>query len=151
MSGNDIGILYSLIERLLFSSKITRLDVLTCVSYIITRMELPTNYHEGGPMNVDVLFVKKIRLFILSSVENRWVEFEPLFSEHIMYLLNIPQQSIQSQRFKAILTILGVISKNKKEWTHINLRTNQADYATKSQTHATTKARIVNDKPSNKD
>ena len=43
---------------------------------------------------------------------------------------------------------MGVISKNKKEWTHINLRTNQADYATKSQTHATTKARIVNDKPS---
>ena len=31
----------------------------------------------------------------------------------------------------------------------MNLRTNQANYDTNSQVHATTKARIVNDKPSN--
>ena len=65
ISEKDIGLLYCLIERLLFFKKITRPDVLACVSYIITRMELPTNYHEDGHQNVDVLFVKNIRLFIL--------------------------------------------------------------------------------------
>ena len=63
-----------------------------------------------------------------------------------MYLLNIIQQIIQSQCFKTILTILGVISKNTKEWIRMNLCTNQANYTTNSQTHATTDARIVNDK-----
>ena len=60
MSEKDIGLLHRLIERLLFSSKIIRPDVLACVSYIITRMESPTNYHKDEHMNVDVLFVKKI-------------------------------------------------------------------------------------------
>ena len=106
---------------------ITRPDVLACVTYIISRMELPTNYHQDGPLNVDVLFVKKLRLFILSSVD-QCMEFEPLFSKHTMYLLNITQQIIQSRRFKAILTILGVISKNTKEWIRMKLRTNQANY-----------------------
>ena len=54
MSDKDIGLLHPLIERLLFSSKITRPDILACVSYIITRIELPTNYHEDGHLNVDV-------------------------------------------------------------------------------------------------
>ena len=58
MSGKDIGLLHRLIERLLFSNKVTRPDVLACVSYIITRMESPTNYHEDGHLNVDVPFVK---------------------------------------------------------------------------------------------
>ena len=71
MSEKDIGLLNCLIERLLFTSKITRLDEHTCVSYIITRMELPTNYDEGGHLNVDVLFLKKIRLFVLSFMEDR--------------------------------------------------------------------------------
>ena len=66
-------------------------------------------YHEDEQLNVDVLFVKKIRLFILSSVENRCLYFEPLFSKHTRYLLNIIQHMIQSQRLKAILTILGVV------------------------------------------
>ena len=60
ISEKDIGLLYRLIKRLLFTSKITRPDVLACVSYIITRMELPINYHKDGHLNVDVLFVKKI-------------------------------------------------------------------------------------------
>ena len=42
MSGKDIGLLYRLIKRFVLTSKITRLDVLTCVSYIITRMESAT-------------------------------------------------------------------------------------------------------------
>ena len=99
MSDKDIGLLHRLIERLLFSSKITRPDVLACVSYIITRMELPTNYHKVGHLNVDVLFMKKIQLFVLSSVEDRHMKFESLFSKHSIYLLNIIQQIIHSRRF----------------------------------------------------
>ena len=40
MTGKDKQLLYDLIERLLFTSKITVPDVYACVSYIITRMEL---------------------------------------------------------------------------------------------------------------
>ena len=60
MSEKDIGLLYRLIERPLFSRKNTRPDILACVSYIITRIELPIKYQEEGHLNVDVLFVKKI-------------------------------------------------------------------------------------------
>ena len=91
-------------------------------------------------MNVDVLFVKKIRLFILSSVEKRCMEFDLLFSKHTMYLLNIIQQIIQSQRFKAMLTILRVVYKNMKEWICMNLCTTQANYTTNSLVHAATNA-----------
>ena len=77
------------------------------------------------------------------------MKFESLFSKHTMYLLNIIEPIIESRKFKAILTILGVISKDTKEWIRMNLRTNQANYTTNSQTHATTNARIMNDKPSN--
>mmetsp|Transcript_55032 Transcript_55032/g.61536 ORF Transcript_55032/g.61536 Transcript_55032/m.61536 type:complete len:406 (+) Transcript_55032:52-1269(+) len=149
MSEKDIGLLNRLIERLLFSSKIARPDVLAYVSYTITKMELPKNHHQDGHLNVDVLFVKKIRLCILSSVENRHMEFESLFSKHTMYLLNIIQQIIQSRRFKAMLTILKVVSKNTNEWICMNLGTTQANYTTNSLVHATTDARIMNDKPSN--
>ena len=60
MSEKDTGLLYRLIERLLFTRKITRPDVLACVSYIITRMKSPTNYHKDTHLNVEVLFMKKI-------------------------------------------------------------------------------------------
>ena len=62
---------YCFIERLLLSCKVTRPEISTCVSYIIGRMESSTKYHENKQFNVDMLFVKKIQLFILSSTENR--------------------------------------------------------------------------------
>ena len=112
-------------------------------------MELPTKYHKDSHFNVKVLLVKKIRLFILSSLENRCMDLEPIFYKHTKYLLNIIQQIIQSQRFKTILTILGVVSKNKIEWIRMNRRTNQVSYATKSLVHTTTDARIANNKLTN--
>ena len=66
-----------------------------------------------------------------------------------MYLLNIIQQIIQSQRFKAMLIILRIVSKNMKEWINMNLCNNQANYNTNLLIPATTEDRIVNDKPSN--
>ena len=60
MSGKDIRLLYGLIKRLVLTSKITRLDVFTCVLYIITGIESPTDYHEDSHLNVEVLVMKKI-------------------------------------------------------------------------------------------
>ena len=59
MSGKDIE-LSNCIERLLFKGKITILDVHPCVTYILTRMELSTKYHNGRHLNIDILFLKKI-------------------------------------------------------------------------------------------
>ena len=143
MSEKDIGLLYCLIERLLFTNKITRPDIHACVSYIITRMELTTNYHKDGHLNVDVLFVKKIWLFVLSSMEDQCMHLELLFPKHTKYLLNILQQSIQSQRLKNIFAILGGVSKNMKEWIRGNLRTDQINYTTNSQLHTTDNAKIA--------
>ena len=41
---NHIELFYRLTVRLLFTSKITRLDVLDFVTYVLTMIELPTNY-----------------------------------------------------------------------------------------------------------
>ena len=77
------------------------------------------------------------------------MDLESLFSKHTKYLLNILQQIIQSRRFKDILTILEVVSKNTKEWIRINLCTDQVNYTTKSQVHTTTNARIAKNKSIN--
>ena len=69
MLEKDIMLLYRLIGRLLFTSKITISDIQACVAYILTMMELPTNYHKDRHLNVDILFVKKMRIFVLSSVD----------------------------------------------------------------------------------
>ena len=94
MSEKDTGLLYRLIERLLLSCKVTRPDISACVSYIITRMESSTKYHEDEQSNVAMLFVKKILLSILSSLENKCLHFESLFSKHTKYLLNIIKHMI---------------------------------------------------------
>ena len=149
ISEKDIGLLYRLIERLLLTSKVTRPDVRACVLYIIARMKSSTKYHQDEQLNVDIIFVKKIWLFLLSSVENRCLHLESLFNKHTKYLLNIIQQIIQSQRMKAILTILGVTFENMKVWICKNLRNDQVNYATKSQVHTTTDTRIANNTSTN--
>ena len=60
MTEQDIGLLYHLIKQLLLTRKNTRPDILTCVLYIITRMESPTDYLEDAHLNVEVLLMKKI-------------------------------------------------------------------------------------------
>ena len=57
---NNIGLLYRLIGKLWFISGITRPDVQTCVTYILTMMELPTNYRKNRNLNTDLLLTKKI-------------------------------------------------------------------------------------------
>ena len=58
-------------------------------------MELPTNYHRDEHLNVDVLFTKKIKLFVLSSMEDQCMHLELLFPKQTKYLLNILQHIIQ--------------------------------------------------------
>ena len=69
MSDKDKLLSYSLIKRLLFLREITVPDVHAFVSYIITRMKWPTLCHKNGHMQVDLLSVKKLRLFVLSSTK----------------------------------------------------------------------------------
>ena len=59
MSEKDIELLYHLIGRLLFTSKVTILYIQTCITYILNRMELSTNYHNDRHLNIDILFMKK--------------------------------------------------------------------------------------------
>ena len=70
ISKKDIDLLYCLIWRLLFTRKVTILDVKVCVTNLLTKMELSTNYHNSRYLNIDILFVKKIQIFVLSSVED---------------------------------------------------------------------------------
>ena len=55
MSEKDLILLCCLIIRLFFTRKIT-MSKKGCVTYILTRMELPTNYHQDRHLNVDILF-----------------------------------------------------------------------------------------------
>ena len=96
MSEKDIELLYCLIGKLLFRSNFTISEVQACRIYILTRMGLSTNYHNSRHLNIDVLFVKKIWMFVLSSIEDQCTHFETLFSNHKNYILVILQQIIQS-------------------------------------------------------
>ena len=67
---NHIELFYRLIGKLLLTSKITRLDVLDCVTYVLTMMELPTNYCKNRNLNTNLLFTKKTQMFVLSPTED---------------------------------------------------------------------------------
>ena len=98
-------------------------------------MELPTIYHKAGHLNVDVLFIKKIRLFVLSSTEDQCTHFNSLLSNYTKYLLNIIQQIIQSQRFKKVPTTLKIVLKNMTKWFNSNPHINLTKYVTDNQKH----------------
>ena len=137
MSEKDLGLPYCLIERLLLTRKITRPDVHACVSYIITRIELPTNYHKDRNLNTDALFKKKIQMFVLSSTEDQKNHFETLFYEHTNYVLIILQQIIQLRRFKKVSTVLKGVLKNMIKWLDSSIYTNFTKYITDHQEHTT--------------
>ena len=63
----DIELFYYLIGRLLFTSKITRLDVQVCVTYILTRMKLQTNYHKDRHLNIDIFCEEDKNVFIVTN------------------------------------------------------------------------------------
>ena len=116
MLDKDKRLLYDLIERLVFISKITVPNVHTCVSYIITRMESPSIYHKDNLLPLDAMSVKKLRLFVLSSKEEHRVHLESLLSKHTKQILKIYQQIIQSGRFKKVSITLTRVLKNMTKW-----------------------------------
>ena len=141
MSEKDIELIYCLIERLLFTRKISKSDVQACVTYILTGMELLTNYCNSRHLNIDILLVKKIRIFVLSSIDDQCTHFEILFSKHKNYILNKLQKINQPQRLKNVFTVLEGVFKNVNESLHRNLPTDQTKYVTNPQVHTTINTR----------
>ena len=74
-----IELFYCLIRRLLFTSKITRPNIQDYVASLLTMMKLPTNYLKNRNLNTDLLFMKKIRMFVLSSTGDQSTHFEFFF------------------------------------------------------------------------
>ena len=91
-------------------------DVHACISYIITRMESLSLCHRKDHLQIDVLSVKKLRLFLLSSIEEHCVHLKSLFLKHTIYLSKICQQIIQSQRFKKAFITLKRVTKYVIKW-----------------------------------
>ena len=99
MSASHIELLYHLTRILLLTSKIIRPEVLDCVTYILTIMELPINYYKYRNLNTDLLITKKTQMFVLSSTEDQCSYFETCLGgftlkivkllTHILYLFVI--------------------------------------------------------------
>ena len=85
MIDRDTRLQYDLIKRLLFISKNIVPNIHACVSYFITRMESPFICHENDLLQLDVLSVKKLQLFILSSKEEHHLHLESLLSKHTSF------------------------------------------------------------------
>ena len=131
----DIELFYRFIERLLFTSNITRSNVQDCVTSLVTTIELPMKYHRNRNLNTDLLFKKKKQMFILSSTKAQNNHFETLFYECKNYILIILQQIIQSWRFKKISTVLKWVFQNMIKWLDSSLHTNLTKYITDYQEH----------------
>ena len=81
-------------------------------------MESPSLCHEKAHLQVDVLSVKKLQLFLLSSIEEHCVHLKSLFLKHTKYLLKISQQIIQSRRFKKASITLERVMKYVTKWLY---------------------------------
>ena len=86
-----IELFYFLIGKLLSIIKITRPNVQECVSSLLKRMDLPINYYKNVNLNTDILFMKNIQMFVLSSLEDRYTYFETLYYKHKSNILIILQ------------------------------------------------------------
>ena len=82
----DVELLYCLVSRLLYTSKITRPDIYACVVYIFVRMELPTEYHKDKHLDIDTLFVNKTQMFLILPLNDRYMHFKTLLSKHNKYI-----------------------------------------------------------------
>ena len=104
-------------------------------------MKLPINYHKNRNLNTDLLFTKKIQIFVLLSTEDRYTLFETLFCEHNYYFLIILQQITQLQKFKKISTVLKVVLKNVIKWLNISLHIYLTKFINDQQEHTSNNTR----------
>ena len=65
-----------------------------------------------------MLFVNKTQMFLILSLNNRFMYFKTLLSKHNKHILNKLQQTIPSQVLK---TIMEGVFKNMVNWIHSNL------------------------------
>ena len=64
------------------NSKITGPSVQDYVTSLLKTMELPVNYYKNGNSNTDILSMKKIWMFVLSSPKDQYTHFKTLYYEH---------------------------------------------------------------------
>ena len=72
----DIDLFYCLVRILLFTTKVIRPNVQDYVTSLLTIMELPMNHYKNRLLSTDILSMKKIRMFVLSSLEDKYNHFE---------------------------------------------------------------------------
>ena len=113
MYNKNIELFYCFIERLLITSKNTRPSVQDCVTSLLTTMELPINHYKNRNSKIDILSMKKIQMFIMSSPEGSYTHFETLYYEHKNDILIILQQTIQSRRF---MKVSAIFERNSQEY-----------------------------------
>ena len=146
MTIKDIELFYCLIKRLLFTSNMTRPSVLDCVTSLLTTMELPMNYYKNRNLNTDMLSMKKIHMFVLSSPEDRYTHLKILYYGYKNNNFIILQQIIQSRRFMKVSAILKGVSKNMIQWLDISLPTDLTNYNNDHQEHTTNNTRRAKNK-----
>ena len=79
-------------------------------------MKSPFICHKNDLLQVDVISVKKLRLFVLLYKEKHCVHLESLFLKHTKSLLKMYQQIIQSRRSKKASITIKRVLKNVTKW-----------------------------------
>ena len=75
-------------------------------------------YHKNDSLELDVLPMKNLQLFVLSSKEEHRVHMKSLLLKQTKYILKIYQQIIQSGRFKKTSIVVKRVLKNENEWSN---------------------------------
>ena len=86
-------------------------------SSIILRMNSTSACHKNDSLQLDVLPMKNLQLFVLSSKEEHRVYLESLLSKHTKYLLKTYEQIVQYGGFKKTSIALKRVLKNTTAWS----------------------------------
>ena len=135
LPGKDTELLYRHVARLIFVSKRTRPDIQTCVASLFTREEILENCYKDIHLDINLLFVIKIKILLMISRNGTFMYFKTLLSKNYTYIQNKLQQIIHSQRLKNIFTVVEGAFKNIVDWIHSNLHIDLTKYMTDSQVY----------------
>ena len=98
-------------------------------------MELTMNYYNDRHLDIDVLFVNKTQMFLMFSLNNRFMYFKTLLSKHNKYIEDKLQQIIELRRLKNVFIAVEGVFKNIVDWIYGNLHINLTKYMTDSQVY----------------
>ena len=79
------------------------------------------NDHKDINLDIDLLFVNKIKIILMISRNFRFIYFKALLSKHNEYIQNRLQQIIQSRRFKDVYTTVEGAFKIIVDWVNSSL------------------------------